>query len=184
MDIVGVHILVSCLSLTLSLLCLSSWLCMGEKKGTVENTVHNNTGPDRCLGRGAPRNDPPIRRAVAQSICSMQQSTQLHTLSLCFCWTPMSHHSGHHHQQTRHSICKHDVVKLKPMLNAPGNTCVCYANTAKHVTSKTAHLNVFKTCNRQGRVLVPVTIRIQTTATYSSSIINQTQRLLTILLWK
>ena len=70
----------------------------GGKRGEDENAVPNDTGPDRCLGREAPRNDPPIRHAVAQAIHGTQQSTRLHTLSSCVCWTPLSHQLGHHHQ--------------------------------------------------------------------------------------
>ena len=62
----------------------------GGKKRKREKAVHNNTGPDRCLGRGAPRNDPPmsarndppITRAVAQAIQNMQQTCP-YTTVLC-----------------------------------------------------------------------------------------------------
>ena len=87
----------------------NSRLCMGKKEN-ARGTVHDNTGPDRCLGRGAPRNDPPVTCAVAQAIQSMQQfKPQQHTIVRQI--------------ESPDNICKQkNVAKLSLVGNESGNT--------------------------------------------------------------
>ena len=71
--------------------------------------------------------------------------------------------AGNYHDSNHNNIqCfnKHDVVKLKPMLNAPGNTRIRRTNTAEHVTNTTTHLIAVVAV-----ITVSVTTTIQTTTT-------------------